>query len=132
MIHDAANGFALGINQSVSGDDSGSSLGPVQAPLGRASIVKTGHNLLARVAALGETHCAIAVVVEVLRQVAADRLALDTRALVFDLQPEWVRKILALTFMRCAPTFGVLRTHRHRDCHERRFCEAQSRVMLIC
>jgi len=90
VIHDAANGFALGINQSVSGDDSGSSLGPVQAPLGRASIVKTGHNLLARVTALGEAHCGIAVVVEVLRQVAADRLALDTRALVFDLQPEWV------------------------------------------
>ena len=88
VIHDAADGFALCIDQSVSGDDSGSSLGPVQAPLGRASIVKPGHNLLPRIAALGETHGAIAVVIEVLRQVAPDRLSLDACALVFDLQPE--------------------------------------------
>ena len=90
FIHDAAHGFALCINQGLPGDDSGSSLGPVQAALGRASIVKPGHNLLSRVAALGKAHCAIAVVIEVLRQVAANRLALDTRAFVFDLQPEWV------------------------------------------
>ena len=67
VIHDAANGFALGINQSVSGDDSGSSLGPVQAPLGRASRVPTGHNFLSRVAPLGKAHRAIAVVISVLR-----------------------------------------------------------------
>ena len=90
VIHDAPDCFALAINQSVSGDDSRSSLGPGQAPLGCASLVNTGHNLLSRVAALGETHCAIAVVIEVLRQVATDRLALYARALVFDLQPQWV------------------------------------------
>ena len=88
VIHDAADGFALCINQAVSGEDRGSRFGPVQTTLWRAAVVKTGHNLLSRVAALGEAHCAIGVVVKVLRQVAADRLALDTRALVFDLQPE--------------------------------------------
>ena len=44
----------------------------------------------ARVAALCKADCAIAVVVEVLGQIAANRLVLDTRALVFDLQPEGV------------------------------------------
>ena len=90
VIHDTADGFPLCIDQSVSGDDSESSFGSVQAPLGRASIMKPGYNLLPRVAALGKTHCAIAVVIEVLRQVAADCLALNARALVFDLQPERV------------------------------------------
>ena len=63
VIHDTADGFALCIDQRVSGDESNSSLGPVQAPLWRASIVKPGHNLLPRIAALGETHGAIAVVI---------------------------------------------------------------------
>ena len=90
VIHDAANGFALCIHQSVPGDNSGSSLGPVEAPLGRASIVKAGHNLLAGVATLGKAHRAVAVVIEVLRQVAAGRLAFDACAPVFNLQPEWV------------------------------------------
>jgi hypothetical protein len=90
VIHDAADGFALGIDQHVAGDNGDISLGSVQATLGCAAVVKPGHNLLPRVAALREADCAIAVVIEVLGQVATNRLVLDTRALVFDLQPEGV------------------------------------------
>ena len=91
-------------------------------------IVKPGHNLLPH-GALGETHGAIAVVIEVLRQVAPDRLSLVARV-GFDLgQVRLIDPRPALD--RCAPTLGVFRAHRHGDCHEDDSAK-RSGMVLIC